>query len=233
MAARSNRGDLVKSSSFDTLPASFASDRDRSDSHGPHVEKVDDGLSPPHMMERRSWSSSALSLTPIDDPYLSRAVTGACEKDDGETTVDRSSSSTSFSTQTSTSMSVFTESSNYSTHSAGSSNGFASTKRISSNPVLLRKETSTDPHDPANVPQYVKIVVRKWGFVEAISPERFLLKLMLSRGYEAVAIPPLSSSMRHPPTEQQINDYFDSDVVDAVRSSDLRKLSALHQSGRR
>lgn len=53
-----------------------------------------------------------------------------------------------------------------------------------------------DPHGPTQVGRKVKMVINKWGPVEPINPERFFLKMLLSRGYETKMIPALTSQNR-------------------------------------
>lgn len=69
---------------------------------------------------------------------------------------------------------------------------------------LIHAEKSTaiihiddyDPHGPTQVGRKVKMVTNKWGPVEPINPERFFLKMLLSRGYETKMIPALTSQNR-------------------------------------
>ena len=88
-----------------------------------------------------------------------------------------------------------------------------------------------DRFDPRHVVSHVKALVRSWGSVIPISPERFLAKLLISRGYVFEAIPAFSSSERRTPSRQQTTDY-DAELADAVRRSDLAKLQKLHEAGR-
>jgi hypothetical protein len=53
-----------------------------------------------------------------------------------------------------------------------------------------------DPHSPLQVSKKVKLVIQKWGAVEPINPERFFLKMLLSRGYPTKMIPALNSQYR-------------------------------------
>ena len=53
-----------------------------------------------------------------------------------------------------------------------------------------------DPHGPTQVGRKVKMVINKWGPVEPINPERFFLKMLLSRGHETKMIPALTSQNR-------------------------------------
>lgn len=61
---------------------------------------------------------------------------------------------------------------------------------LDSNQMVI---TEQDPHGPLQVQQQVEMVMYRWGHVEAISPERFFLKLLSSRGYDSSMIPALSS----------------------------------------
>jgi hypothetical protein len=81
------------------------------------------------------------------------------------------------------------------------------------------------------VGSHVNALVRSWGSVVAIAPERFIAKLMISRGYACDAIPALCASERRMPSEQQTTDY-DAELADAVRRSDLDKLQKLYEGGR-
>jgi len=81
------------------------------------------------------------------------------------------------------------------------------------------------------VGSHVNALVRSWGSVVAIAPERFIAKLMISRGYACDAIPALCASERRIPSEQQTTDY-DAELADAVRRSDLDKLQKLYEGGR-
>jgi hypothetical protein len=99
--------------------------------------------------------------------------------------------------------------------------------------VKQKRDGSHDQHGPRHVCVKVKMVVKNWGVgCSPIPPERFLMKLMLSRGHEVRTIPALSSSARKMPSIQQISDY-DTELVHAVRTSNIGKLQALCQAGKR
>ncbi len=65
----------------------------------------------------------------------------------------------------------------------------------------------------------------------AISPEKFLAKLLVSRGYDTTLIP-ARSTRSGSPSLKQIQDY-DTAIVTAVRNSDIFSLKRLHAEGRR
>ena len=97
--------------------------------------------------------------------------------------------------------------------------------------------TSSEPLNESrggrsNVAKKVKMVMNQWGPVEAIPPERFLIKLLKSRGHESTFIPASNSSFRKVPSSKQLMDY-DKDVVGAVRTSNLEKLKDIQSTGRR
>ena len=98
--------------------------------------------------------------------------------------------------------------------------------------LVKQKGDSHDSHGPKHVCVKVKMVIRNWGPVAPISPERFFMKLLLSRGHQVKAIPALSLSTRKVPSTQQITDY-DTELVHAVRTSNIGKLQTLCQAGRR
>ena len=62
-----------------------------------------------------------------------------------------------------------------------------------SEPTVCPDEAEKDPHSPLQVSKKVKMVIYKWGPVEPINPERFFLKMLLSRGYATKMIPALTS----------------------------------------
>jgi hypothetical protein len=62
--------------------------------------------------------------------------------------------------------------------------------------VIQLDDSEKDPHSPSQVSKKVKMVVHKWGPVEPINPERFFLKMLLSRGYATKMIPALTSQYR-------------------------------------
>lgn len=87
-----------------------------------------------------------------------------------------------------------------------------------------------DAVSPRSIIDNVKLVVQKWGRVTAIPPDIFLIKVLQSRGYPCDMIPS-SPQVRKPPSTQQLYDY-DSELIAAVRHSDLNKLTKLHTSGK-
>ena len=62
--------------------------------------------------------------------------------------------------------------------------------------IILMDDFERDPHGPTQVSRKVKMVINKWGPVEPINPERFFLKMLLSRGYPTKMIPALTSPNR-------------------------------------
>lgn len=62
--------------------------------------------------------------------------------------------------------------------------------------VIQIDDSEKDPHSPLQVTKKVKMVVHRWGPVEPINPERFFLKMLLSRGYATKMIPALTSQYR-------------------------------------
>ena len=60
----------------------------------------------------------------------------------------------------------------------------------------VRHDEEKDPHGPLQVTKKVKMVIHRWGPVEPINPERFFLKMLLSRGYATKMIPALQSEYR-------------------------------------
>ena len=75
------------------------------------------------------------------------------------------------------------------------------------------------------------MTVQRWGVLSAIAPDQFLKRILSSRGYSTDMVPALSSPYRQKPTVKQMEDY-DSELVRAVRSSDLAKLKSLKNIGR-
>lgn len=62
--------------------------------------------------------------------------------------------------------------------------------------IIHLDDSERDPHSPLQVNKKVKMVVHRWGPVEPINPERFFLKMLLSRGYATKMIPALTSQYR-------------------------------------
>jgi hypothetical protein len=62
--------------------------------------------------------------------------------------------------------------------------------------LVQKEESENDPHSPLQVDKKVKMVIHKWGPVAPINPERFFLKMLLSRGYSSSMIPALTSQHR-------------------------------------
>lgn len=71
--------------------------------------------------------------------------------------------------------------------------------------VIHLDDSERDPHSPQQVNKKVKMVVHRWGPVEPINPERFFLKMLLSRGYATKMIPALTSQYRRYKSAAQIN----------------------------
>ena len=59
--------------------------------------------------------------------------------------------------------------------------------------MIVSHEDEKDPHSPQQVTRKVKMVIHKWGHVQPINPERFFLKMLLSRGYSTKMIPATTS----------------------------------------
>lgn len=59
--------------------------------------------------------------------------------------------------------------------------------------MIVSHEDEKDPHSPQQVTRKVKMVIHKWGHVQPINPERFFLKMLLSRGYSTKMIPASTS----------------------------------------
>lgn len=89
----------------------------------------------------------------------------------------------------------------------------------------------TDPRGPFQVSEHVKLTVQRWGVLAAIAPDQFLKRILSSRGYSTDMMPAMSSPYRQQPTRKQMEDY-DSELVKAVRSSDLDKIRSLRNVGR-
>jgi hypothetical protein len=121
------------------------------------------------------------------------------------------------------------------TECASSSSSVAPQAQNFAQPVPAIVRTSydnSDPHGPRQVSKRVRLVIRKWGSILPIPPERFLHKLLVSRGYDTTSINALVSPLRQAPTQKQVEDY-DLEVVGAVRSSNLQRLKSLYMSGKR
>jgi len=89
----------------------------------------------------------------------------------------------------------------------------------------------TDPRGPFQVSKHVELTVQRWGVLSAIAPDQFLKRILNSRGYSTDMMPAMASPYRQTPTNKQMQDY-DSELVGAVRSSDLTKLKSLRDIGR-
>jgi hypothetical protein len=95
------------------------------------------------------------------------------------------------------------------------------------------EDTSTSPHSPYSIQNRIQIAMERWNNVSPIPPDKFLAKLLLSRGYDTTLVS--SQALRisvGPPTEKQILDY-DQDILNAVRTSDLDTIKLLFESGKR
>jgi len=98
--------------------------------------------------------------------------------------------------------------------------------------VIVDRATDIDIYQPHQVQERVRLVVQSWGSVAAaISPDKFLYRLLTSRGYSAVATPALQSEYKRSPTPKQLKDY-DNELLNAIRQSDLEKIKALRANGR-
>ena len=75
------------------------------------------------------------------------------------------------------------------------------------------------------------MTVQKWGATAAIPPDKFLHRILSSRGYSTDKIEAMSSPNRRRPTVKEMSDY-DSELVGAVRMSNLHKLKSLNKEGR-
>jgi len=91
--------------------------------------------------------------------------------------------------------------------------------------------SSMDPYGPILVPERVKLVVQKWGSIIAISPDKFLARLLNTRGYSSEMIPAMQSQYRRKPTDKELKDY-DIEILTAFRVSDLGKIKVLKEKGR-
>jgi ankyrin repeat protein len=97
--------------------------------------------------------------------------------------------------------------------------------------MFLSARKKEDPYTAEKVCQHVKLIVVKWGRVTAIPPDKFLMRILSLRGYPSDMIPSMTSRLRVAPTSSQIENY-DTELVSAVRQSDLAKLKALEGCGR-
>lgn len=102
-------------------------------------------------------------------------------------------------------------------------------KSVEDSGILVEK--FTDPCGPYLVSERVKLTVEKWGATAAIPPDKFLQRILSSRGYPGEMIESMNSPCRRMPTQKEIEDY-DSELVTAVRYSDLPKIKSLRDVGR-
>lgn len=93
---------------------------------------------------------------------------------------------------------------------------------------LYFRSASIDPYSVSQVLHYVSVILQKWNGMTAIPPDEFLKRILSLRGYSSEMIAALSSQLRVQPTLEQINDY-DSELVTAVRQSDLAKVKTLNE----
>ncbi len=70
--------------------------------------------------------------------------------------------------------------------SIGLSNSFSDTSSESDCPLL---EELNDPRGPYHIQGRIKLAIERWGSITAIPPDRFLAKLLSSRGYETTLFP--------------------------------------------
>jgi hypothetical protein len=92
-------------------------------------------------------------------------------------------------------------------------------------------DEKNDPRGPYLVQERIHQALERWDTVTAISPEKFLAKLLMSRGYDTSLFPSKNSRL-NPPQPKQVQDY-DSIIVNSVRNSDLTTLKRLYVEGRR
>ena len=90
---------------------------------------------------------------------------------------------------------------------------------------------SNDPYGPFLIKERVDLIVQRWGPLIAISPDKFLLRILDSRGYCTDMISSMESQYRRKPTLKEMEDY-DNDILTAIRLSDLNKLKLMKEDGR-
>ena len=105
------------------------------------------------------------------------------------------------------------------------------TEEVLSPDDLLIPMSEVDPCGPCRIQDRMADVVESWSKsrLKAINPEEFLSTILTNRGLSAKKIP--SPASRSAPTQQQMKDY-DVEFLQAVRTSDLSKIKALHRQGR-
>ena len=100
-----------------------------------------------------------------------------------------------------------------------------SIKREFENHILdVNSDEENNPHSPYTIQNRILIAAQRWNNVSPISPDKFLAKLLSSRGYDTTLIS--SQALRSavgPPSDKQIVDY-DQEILNAVRTSNLEKI---------
>jgi hypothetical protein len=105
-----------------------------------------------------------------------------------------------------------------------------------------------NPFGPYQIQERVCVVVKQWDKFVAQPPNKFLLNLLKSRNYDHETVCAMNSEFKRysttvhcmfnihlivicrQPTPKQLGDYS-TELVLAVRDSDLDKLKALHAKG--
>ena len=106
-------------------------------------------------------------------------------------------------------------------------------RREFDNHILDVNSDDDNPHSPYTIQNRILIATERWNNVSPISPDKFLAKLLSSRGYDTTLIS--SQALRSavgPPADKQILDY-DQEILNAVRTSNLEKIQQLFNTGRR
>lgn len=88
----------------------------------------------------------------------------------------------------------------------------------------------SDPLVASKVHHDVQAVTKLWHRIVPLPPLDFLTKLLKSRGYDELERPLKSSSLKKPPSDKQVGDYT-TELILAVRNSDLERLKELHEEG--
>ena len=92
-------------------------------------------------------------------------------------------------------------------------------------------DTSTNPSSPYHISTRVKMVMQKWGNVQPIAPQEFLIKILEARGHPTHSIPAMKSAFRRLPTGAELEDYT-TELVGAVRQSNIQQLKQLQATGK-
>ena len=101
---------------------------------------------------------------------------------------------------------------------------------LDSNLSEPRPEELADERGPYQVQSRVFRVVTRWVDAVPPSPEVFLQRLLVARGYNASYIQSIQYRNRHPSSKQMAD--YDKSMVTAVRSSDLPTLKGFYAEGR-